>query len=175
MKKTSNFDYQFSNGWIVQIKVERTYGFFQTTFDGLPSTEFVNYHTLYITLPELGYNQCQPSQYYLDENGVYNICVDNPKTKKRHRLQLSKELSALIHAASIERLTDEIPPEDMKDIRKVKNALSSNRVIPNDELKCKRKQHDDQYNEGGEGYNPFDSYVSAEFMDYMKKKYPEQF
>lgn len=101
------------------------------------------------------------NMYYLS-SGCY--CVGIPD-----------DIAEQIHKAEKERLTDEISPSMAAAIRKAKAAICNGKVLPATELNRKRRQYNNAFNDGGEGYNPFDDYLTAEYVAILKKDYPNQF
>lgn len=86
-----------------------------------------------------------------------------------------EEIAKQIWAAEKERLSDELPPSIASSIQLAKKAIEEGRVLPSSELNKKRKAYNDLQNEGGEGYNPYDDYLTLDYITYLKKEFPDQF
>lgn len=80
-----------------------------------------------------------------------------------------------IWSAERERLNDELSPSARESVEKVKKAVMDGRVAPEQELVKKRRAYNKTQNEGGEGYNPYDDYLTEEYVAYVKSEYPDQF
>lgn len=117
----------------------------------------VKFDTKY--LPEMKHPKV--NMYYLS-NG--RVCVTVPD-----------EIAKQIWDAERETLTDEIAPSVKASIKEAKDAISNGRVLPKAELSKKRREYNNLYNEGAEGYNPFDYYLTVEYIDHLKAEYPNQF
>lgn len=101
------------------------------------------------------------NMYYLSDG---RVCVTVPD-----------EIAQQIFEAEEERLTDELSPSTIANIKEAKAAINDGRVLPKDELSKKRREYNNLYNEGAEGYNPFDCYLTTEYVEYLKAEYPNQF
>ena len=101
------------------------------------------------------------NMYYLSDG---RVCVTVPD-----------EIAKQIWAAEKERLSDELPPCIASSIQRAKKAIEEGRVLPSSELNKKRKAYNDLQNEGGEGYNPYDDYLTLDYITYLKKEFPDQF
>ena len=110
-------------------------------------------------LPEMKHPKI--NMYYLS-NG--RVCVAVPD-----------EIANQIFEAEREQLTDELSPATMASIKEAKAAISEGRVMPKAELSKKRKEYNNMYNEGAEGYNPFDYYLTTEYVEHLKAEHPNQF
>ena len=93
----------------------------------------------------------------------------------RYCVGVPDDIAKRIWEASFERLTDEISPIDRLMIDAAKKAIESNKVLPFSELTKKRREYNNLYNEGVEGYNPYDSYMTAEQVAHVKKSFPNLF
>lgn len=110
-------------------------------------------------LPEMKHPKI--NMYYLS-NGRYCVAVPD-------------EIANQIFEAERERLTDELSPATMSSIKEAKAAIREGRVMAKAELSKKRKEYNNMYNDGAEGYNPFDYYLTAEYVEHLKAEYPAQF
>ena len=110
-------------------------------------------------LPEMKHPKI--NMYYLS-NG--RVCVAVPD-----------EIANQIFEAEREQLTDELSPATLASIKEAKAAISEGRVMPKAELSKKRKEYNNMYNEGAEGYNPFDYYLTTEYVEHLKAEHPNQF
>lgn len=95
--------------------------------------------------------------------------------RERIIIPISAEDGKIIRDLINERLTDDLSSYDVERIKEVKSALARNAVLPLAELNARRKEYRDEMLEGGEGLNPFDSYISREFTDSIIKQYPRYF
>lgn len=93
----------------------------------------------------------------------------------RQALCLPEDKWAILDKAIKEQITEEISPSDKSDIEEAKEALASGRIMPKAELEKKRKEYDATFNEDGDGYNPYFYYLSSEWVDSIKTKFPDYF
>ena len=110
-------------------------------------------------LPEMKHPKI--NMYYLS-NG--RVCVAVPD-----------DIAKQIFEAEREQLTEELSPATIVSIQEAKAAISKGHVLPKAELSKKRKEYNNLYNDGAEGYNPFDYYLTAEFVENLKAQYPDKF
>ena len=110
-------------------------------------------------LPEVRHPKI--NMYYLSDG---RTCVGVPD-----------DVAKQIWAAERERLTDKLSKREIANIDNAKAAIAESRVLPAEELNKKRREYNNLYNEGGEGYNPFDMYLTAEYIEYLKSVYPDRF
>lgn len=52
----------------------------------------------------------------------------------------------------------------------VKKMIEEGKVLPSSILESKKRKYDIDFNEGGEGYNPYNSYITKEYADYILSK-----
>lgn len=95
--------------------------------------------------------------------------------RQRIIIPLSAEDDEIIIGLIGERLTDDLSQLDEDNIETVKSALAHNAILPLEELKARRKEYREGMLEGGEGFNPYDSYISREFADRIIKQFPKYF
>lgn len=48
--------------------------------------------------------------------------------------------------------------------------IQEGKVLPKKERESKKMRYDTDFNEGGEGYNPYDEYITKEYADYIISK-----
>ena len=101
------------------------------------------------------------NMYYLSDG---RVCVAVPD-----------EIAKQIFEAEKERLTDELAPSTIAYIQEAKAAIKDGRVMPKAELSKKRREYNNMYNEGAAGYNPFDNYLTTEYVEDLKSEYPDKF
>lgn len=94
---------------------------------------------------------------------------------KKRPVALTLECMDAVVAACHEQLTEEVSPEVEGEVAEIKTAIELGNVLPAAELKAKRMEYRNGMLEGGEGFNPYDYYVSAERVASVKSKYPKMF
>lgn len=175
-KKDTTIKYTTQSGKNVTIIVHRMYGSYiehhHDSENGLDydTTEFADDQYLDVEIEGV----CKFSPKYLPEMkhpkyDVYYLSND------RMVLAVPDDIAKQIFEAESEKLTDELSPATMASIQEAKAAISEGRVMPKDELSKKRKEYNNMYNEGAEGYNPFDYYLTTEYVEHLKAKYPNEF
>lgn len=175
MEKITEIKYKLQSGKEVFIKIRRTHGFEKETnyADGynMEISVFKDNYSIYIAVPEMGLAE---KDCILSKSGQLDIL----KYWDRHQcysFALPEDILKKIHSTIKERLTLEVSPETKNLIETIKGAISSNMVLPESQRKKKEKEHNDIFNDGGSGYNPYIYYVSQETVDQLKSDYPEQF
>lgn len=94
---------------------------------------------------------------------------------KKRPIALTLECMDDVVAACHEQLTEEVSPEVEVEVAEIKTAIERGNVLPAAELKAKRIEYRLGTLEGGEGYNPYDHYVTAERVELVKSTYPNLF
>lgn len=174
--KDTTIKYTTQSGKEVIVTVHRKYGAYvehhHDSEDGIDydTKEFANDSTISVEIPGV----CKFETKYLPEMkhpkiNMYYLSGD------RVCVAVPDEIANQIFEAEREQLTDELSPATMASIKEAKAAISDGRVLPSAELNRKRKAHNNLYNEGGEGYNPFDYYLTSEYVERLKAEYPNQF
>ena len=173
MKKTTIINHTFTNGKSIKLTIERIHGWEPVTYnldgDKFDSKEFKDCYKMSAEYEGKTYTNLYP--------------VENPKAPFGRSISLTRQIGvcfplekwAEIDAAIAEKLTEELSPKDAADIKKVKEAIASNQVLPRIILENKRRDYDRAFNEGGEGYNPYNSYVTTEWTENIKAKFHEHF
>jgi hypothetical protein len=93
----------------------------------------------------------------------------------RFTVAVPDDVAKQIWNAEKERLNDEFSPSVKTLINEAKKAIKKGMVLPASELNKRRKSYNDLQNEGGDGYNPYDYYMTAEHIEHIKNEYPEHF
>jgi len=174
--KDTTIKYTSKSGKDVIVTVHRKYGAYiehhHDSENGIDydTNEFANDQSITVEVPgvcrfETKYlpdmKHPKINMYYLN-NG--SVCVAVPD-----------EIAEQIFEAERERLTEELSPSVVASIQEAKTAIRNGRVMPKAELSNKRKEYNDICNEGAEGYNPFDGYLTTEYVERLKAEYPEKF
>jgi len=174
--KDTTIKFTSKSGKEVFVTVHRKYGAYvehhHDSENGIDydTNEFANDHDITVEVPgvckfETKYlpdmKHPKINMYYLS-NG--RVCVAVPD-----------EIANQIFEAEREQLTDELSPATMASIKEARAAISEGRVMAKAELSKKRKEYNNMYNEGADGYNPFDYYLTTEYVEHLKAEYPNQF
>ena len=174
--KDTTIKFTTQSGKEVIITVHRKYGAYvehhHDSEDGIDydTNEFAATQEILVDIPGV----CKFTNIYLPKMkhpkfGVYYL------SDGRNCVAIPDDIAKQIWAAEEERLTDELSPATMASIQEAKAAISEGRVMAKAELSKKRKEYNNMYNEGAEGYNPFDYYLTTEYVEHLKAEYPEQF
>ena len=173
MTKTTTINHTFSNGKDIKLTIERIHGWEPVVYnldgDKFDGKEFQDRYTMSAEYDGKTYTGLRP--------------VENPKAPFGRTIKLTRQIGVCfplekwseIDAAIAEKLTEELSPKDASAIKEVKEAIASNKVLPREVLEKKRHDYDRTFNEGGEGYNPYNSYVAAEWAEHIKAQFPEHF
>lgn len=172
MKKNTVIKHTTSTGIPVEIMIERIYGDEPVRYfcDGTPimTTHFEDQYSIEILYEGKSYRS------HIDYNdkapGGRGLSLEPGKL-----LCLPPEKWEEVDKAISERLGGVLTPFECETIAEVKAAIKSGHIMPRDELIKKRKHYDDVFNEGGYGFNPYEDYVSAEHVERIKSKFPDQF
>lgn len=178
MKTTKDTTIKFTSksGKEVIVTVHREYGAYiehhHDSEDGIDydTNEFANDSYISVEVPGV----CKFDTKYLPD-------MKHPKinmyylSNGRYCIGVPDDIAEQIRKAEEEHLTDEISPRMAAAIQEAKTAISNGWVLPVAELNKKRGEYNNAFNEGGEGYNPFDEYLTAEYVAKLKKDYPDQF
>lgn len=174
--KETTINFTSKSGKEVIVTVHRKYGAYvehhHDSENGIDydTNEFANDHDITVEVPGI----CKFETKYLPE-------MKHPKinmyylSNGRVCVAVPDEIANQIFEAEREQLTDELSPATIASIQEAKAAISEGRVMPKAELSKKRKEYNNLYNEGAEGYNPFDSYLTTEYVEQLKAEYPNQF
>lgn len=174
--KDTTIKYTTQSGKEVIVTVHRKYGAYvehhHDSENGIDydTNEFANDSTISVEVPGV----CKFETKYLPD-------MKHPKinmyylSSGKYCVGVPDEIAKQIREAEKEQLTDELSPSVKASIKEAKAAISDGRVLPAAELNRKRRAHNNLYNEGGEGYNPFDYYLTAEYVERLKAEYPNQF
>jgi hypothetical protein len=174
--KDTTIKFTTKSGKEVIVTIHRKYGAYvehhHDSENGIDydTNEFANYREISVEVPGV----CKFKTQYLPD-------MKHPKINMyylsdgRYCVGVPDEIAEQIREAESERLTDELSPKEVASIREAKKAIENGHVLPASELNRKRMAHNNLYNEGGEGYNPFDYYLTAEYVEHLKAEYPDQF
>lgn len=180
MKKISVFTETKMDGKLtVTVTVTRTYGKetenVNADGDVIEIEKFCDDYSIAVKL-EGAINADVRGYIRIDANG--NEIIDlgrlNVNGKKRP-VALTLACMDDVVAACREQLTEEVSPEVNEEVAEIKTAIERGNVLPAAELKAKRTEYRNGMLEGGEGFNPYDYYVSAERVASVKSKYPKMF
>lgn len=171
MKKTTTLEFTGKTGRTLTFTIVRNHGKRISTYtdDGVEyeMEVFDNNFDLYLESKDCGIEKTREVHIKDDES----IIVCDFKTQKRITIPLPKEFVAKIKAATSEILTDEIPSDIEKEIKVMKEAISKGFVLPSADIKEKKQEYADRYLDGGDGYNPFDYYISIEQIEAYENLY----
>ena len=174
--KDTTTKFTTQSGKQVIVTVHRKYGAYvehhHDSEDGIDyeTNEFANDSYISVEVPGV----CKFETKYLPD-------MRHPKinmyylSNGRYCIGIPDDIAEQIRKAEEEHLTDEISPRMTAAIQEAKTAINNNWVLPAAELNKKRREYNNAFNEGGEGYNPFDNYLTAEYVASLKKDYPKQF
>jgi hypothetical protein len=174
--KDTTINFTSKSGKEVIVTVHRKYGAYvehhHDSENGIDydTNEFANDHDITVEVPGV----CKFDTKYLPE-------MKHPKinmyylSNGRYCVAVPDEIANQIFEAEREQLTDELSPATMASIKEAKAAISEGRVMAKAELSKKRKEYNNMYNEGADGYNPFDYYLTTEYVEHLKAEYPAQF
>ena len=174
--KDTTINFTSKSGKEVIVTVHRKYGAYvehhHDSENGIDydTNEFANDHDITVEVPGV----CKFETKYLPE-------MKHPKinmyylSNGRYCVTVPDEIANQIFEAEREQLTDELSPATMASIKEAKAAISEGRVMAKAELSKKRKEYNNMYNEGADGYNPFDYYLTTEYVEHLKVEYPAQF
>lgn len=174
--KDTTIKFTSKSGKEVIVTVHRKYGAYvehhHDSENGIDydTNEFANDQDITVEVPGV----CKFETKYLPE-------MKHPKinmyylSNGRVTVAVPDEIAKQIFEAEKEQLTEELSPATIASIQDAKAAISEGRVMPKAELSMKRKEYNNMYNEGEEGYNPFDNYLTTEYIEQLKAEYPEKF
>lgn len=174
MKKITEINYRTNSGADITVKVTRNYGreIQEVWVDQYVKSEvFVDSCILEVSVNGGEYKECQ-----LTTCQGYNVVryTDN-KAKKAYNVIVREDKLNEIKSLMAERLTEEVSNEEKEEIELVKNAVEKGNILPKSVLAAKRAEYKAGMLEGGDGYNPYDHYISAEYLQITKNKYPDLF
>lgn len=174
MKSQKTFNYELKSGKKVEVIVTRIYGneMVKINADGhiCEFEKFKNEFTIEVSAPELnvkgsGYLSTRDQ----NQNHYQVIVVGN------QLMVMPDDLAEQVIAATKEILTEELDPVAVKIVERVKKAIESNNVLPQNEINKLKNKYNNDFNEGGEGFNPYDYYMSQEEVSDVKTKYSTYF
>lgn len=174
MKKITEISYKTNSGADITIKVTRNYGreIQQVWVDQYVDSEvFIDNSTIEVSVNGAEYKECQ-----LTTCQGYNVVryTDN-KAKKAYNIVVPEDKLNEIKKLISERLTEDLSDDVKEEIELVKKAVEKGNILPKSVLDAKRAEYKEGMLEGGEGYNPYDHYISAEYLQITKNKYPDLF
>lgn len=180
MKKTSVFNESKMDGKLnVSVTVFRTYGKEQENAnadgDVIEIERFRDDYRISVKLEGAINADVYSGSIRIDANG--NKVIDLGRLTvngKKRNVALTLECMDAVCEACRER-NEEVSPEDAAEIEKIKIAIANGNIMPAAELNAKRTEYRLGMLEGGEGYNPYDHYVTAERVELVKSTYPNLF
>lgn len=178
--KDTTIKWRTQSGKDVIVKVHRQYGSYiehhHDSENGIDYTtnEFANNSTIDVEVVGV----CKFRTKYLPSTkhpkiNMYYLAGEY--SGKNHVVAVPDDVAEQIRTAESELLTDELSPSVRADINAAKKAIIDNKVLPAAELNRKRRDYNNLYNEGGDGFNPYDYYLTAEHVSNLKQQYPDQF
>lgn len=192
--KTTIHKFTTPGGSEIECTVTRTYGYKRiekheeeawldqpVTIKHPANDEFVNEYTISVSVNGKAYGEFK---YDIDlDRRVSNGKVLNEgynaltryNSRQRVIIPLSAKDDEIIHRLITERLNDELSPSDLDDIKTVKIHIADKSILPMAELEARKKKYRDDMLEGGEGFNPYYSYITKEFADRIISQFPQYF
>ena len=174
MKKISEVSYKTQSGHSVVVRVTKVHEVVKDTVwvDQEVEIERVVENSLVeVSLDGGAFVEAQIGKF----KGFDILGYGDTKTMRYTRIVIPSDKLEEVRNLQSERLIDELSSEEKESIKDTLNAVSAGLVLPYAELIEKRKEYRNEFLEGGEGYNPYDSYITREHLDYMKKRYPKEF
>lgn len=187
--KTTSHKFTTSGGSEVECTVTRTYGtkhieaheetvwLDQPVIINRPAEdELVDEYTISVSVNGKAYGEFRYGTGLSSRgmDGKFNG-LESVNSRQRIIIPLSAEDDEIINGLIRERLTDDLSQYELNSIQEVKDHIADNTVLPLEELKARRKEYRDGMLEGGEGFNPYDNYISREFADSIIKQFPQYF
>lgn len=186
--KTTIHKFMTPGGSEIECTVTRTYGYKRigkheeeawldqpVTIKHPAKDEFVNQYTISVSVNGKAYGEFDyDTEYGKVINEGYSALA-RYNSREKVIIPLSAEDAEIIHELITERLNDELSPSDLDDIETVKNHIATNTILPMAELEARRKEYRDGMLEGGEGFNPYYSYITKEFADRIISQFPQYF
>jgi hypothetical protein len=174
--KTTKITYNTPSGKVVNVEVLRKYGVENAvnhdSENGIdyPIKQFVSEAVIGVEVVGMCKfkTRCLPKNKH-PKFGVYYL------SDGRNTVAVPDDIAQQIWQASEERLTKDLPPYILQSIAEAKDAIKHGRVLPSDKLSSLRKKYNSANNEGGEGYNPYDYYLTEEHILSLKERFPECF
>lgn len=176
MRKSSEIRFKTQRGSEVVIEVVRNQGIetVDTNLDGdiLREDKYIDNSYVFVTIESLKVNRFMVDAPYFSEN--HNCYVINfgkgrlvaiPEEVYNEIIRLSEENIDV--AESVEK--EEVSEIEIKK-EYVKKMIEEGKVLPKKERESKKMRYDTDFNEGGEGYNPYDEYITKEYADYILSK-----
>lgn len=185
MKKESTIKFTSLTNRKCEVVITRTYGYENSIInaDGheWESKELLDYSVIIISIPEAKiinkscslHILCENERKILNTTANYSLAIDIDK--KIALVLISDELFNKLLYLSKEKLNDDISSVDLNIINNVKRCILNNEVLPTKELNRKISEYNNINNESGDGYNPYISYISSEYVEAIKREYPNYF
>lgn len=170
MKSVKTFNYTLRSGNEVTITVTRIYGNETIILDAdgykIESNKFMDDFNIDVSVPGLNIN----GRGYLSTRQQYQVAVIGNQL-----VVIPDNIAAEIISFTKELLTDEISDDNLEEIECAKKAIANNKVLPQAEIMNLRKKYNNDFNERGTGYNPYDYYMSSEAVEEIKRKFKQYF
>lgn len=173
MKKISEVSYKTQSGHDVIVRVTRVHEVVKDTAwvdQEVEIERIVNNSTVEISLDGGKFVQAQ----YCKFKGYDTFVYGDEKTKRYTRIVIPSDKLEEVRNLQSERLIEELSSDEKESIKEVVKAVKAGLVLPYAELIEKRKEYRKELLEGGEGFNPYDYYITQEHLDYMKKIYQKE-
>ena len=162
--KSTDICYNLKSGKKVTIKIIREQGYKNSIIDldgdKCGSREYIDDFEIYITIEGMPINNREVAHmpYW---SGRHNAYVFGLGEINNSMVYLA--LPTDIYNRVIELIREDIAATNRTSKKiKTEEMVEKGQVLPEAELEAKKKEYDDLYNEGGEGYNPYDYYMIKE-------------
>lgn len=176
MRKSSEIRFKTQRGSEVVIEVVRNQGIetVDTNLDGdiLSEDKYIENSYVFVTIESLNVNRFMvDAPYFYEKHNCYVInlgkgrLVAIPEEVYNEIIRLSEEKIDV--AESVEK--EEVSEIEVKK-EYVKKMIEEGKVLPKKDLESKKIKYDIDFNEGGEGYNPYNEYITKEYAGYILSK-----
>lgn len=173
MKKISEVSYKTQSGHDVIVRVTRVHEVVKDTAwidQAVDIERIIDESFIEVSLDGGEFVKAQYSKF----KGYDTFGYGDEKTKKYTRIVIPSDKLEEVMNLQSERLIEELSSDEKESIEEVVKAVKSGFVLPYSELIEKRKEYRKELLEGGEGFNPYDCYITQEYLDYMKKRYQKE-
>lgn len=176
MRKSSEIRFKTQRGSEVVIEVVRNQGreTFNNNLDGdiFEEERYIDNAYVFITIDSFGYERFMvQAPRFSEKFNCYVIdlgkgkLVAIPEEVYNEIIRLSEENIDVAESVKKEEASEiEVKKEY------VKKMIEEGKVLPKKDLESKKIKYDIDFNEGGEGYNPYDEYITKEYADYILSK-----
>ena len=170
MKKTTEINFTTKSGHSVKAVIDRIQGMEKTKVwvDQYIETEvYKDDYTIKVAMDGDNLHECE-----LTKMQGYDV-LRYVEGRKAMNIAMPADIYEQVKAAITEEFAEN--PEAEEEIAEVKAAIEAGHVLPLAELRAKRQEYKRTMLEGGEGYNPYDSYITAETVARVKAEHPDRF